>query len=259
MLHWIIVVAAAATVAGLAWWVGALRRSGALAATGVGATVLGFAGIGAALVLLFFFVTSSVLSAAPGAGERSARGARQVLANGGVATLAAVFWGVYPPAAIAFLGSLAAATADTWATEVGVRLAARPRSILSLQPRPRGASGAVSVPGTLAAVLGAVAVAGAGRWLVVPGVGGGEAVAAVTLAGVVGSTLDSVLGDGLQAVYRCPACGASPEVASHRDCRVRAKRISGVPGLDNDAVNWLTTIAGAAAAVAVHVVLSGQA
>lgn len=254
VIHWIIVVAAAAVVAALALWAGALRPSGAVAATGVGASVLGFGGIGPALVLVFFFVSSSALSAAPGGGPRSARAARQVLANGGIAALAALFYSSHPLAALAFLGALAAATADTWATEVGVRLGRTPRSILSFQPRAPGASGAISTPGTLAAAAGTLAVAGAGAWLVTSG---GDVALAVAAAGFVGSVVDSVLGDGLQAVYSCPACGASPEVARHEGCRVRAVRVSGVPGLDNDVVNWLTTFSGAALAVVLRGLVFG--
>ena len=249
VIHWIIVVAAAAVVAGLALWTGALRPSGAVAATGVGASVLGFAGVGPALVLVFFFASSSALSAVPGGGPRSARAARQVLANGGIAALAAFFYRSHPLASIAFLGALAAATADTWATEVGVRLGRTPRSILTFQPRPPGASGAISTPGTLAAAVGALGVASTGAWLVAPG---GEVALAVAAAGFVGSAVDSVLGDRLQAVYRCPACGSSPEVARHDGCQVRALRVAGVPGLDNDAVNWITTFSGAVLALVLH-------
>ena len=54
------------------------------------------------------------------------------------------------------LGTLAAATADTWATEVGTLAGGTPRSIRTLRPVPAGTSGGVSVVGTLASVLGAL-------------------------------------------------------------------------------------------------------
>ncbi len=245
MTEVMIALVAAAAVSTAAWRLAALTRSGAVAATLVGATVLHFAGLGAAVVLVFFFVTSSALSALPPRGARSARGARQVVANGSVAALAAALVAVYRPAGIAFLGATAAATADTWATEIGVRFGRRPRSILSLRPQPAGTSGAVSLAGTAAAAAGALAVALAGGWLVV------NAEAAwlpIATAGLVGSLADSALGAGFQARYHCPACAAAPEVARHDGCTVRAARISGIPGLDNDAVNWLAT--GGAAALA---------
>lgn len=230
-----------------AWRLGALRGSGALAGTLVGVVVLVFAGIGAAAVLVSFFVTSSALSQLPPSGERSARNARQVLANGSVAAVAAALSSVSAVAVTAFLGAVAAATADTWATEIGVRWGRQPRSLLTLQPRPAGTSGAVSLPGTIAALAGALAVGLAGHWWLAEI--GGRAAVAVALAGFGGSLVDSVLGAGPQAVYDCRQCGASPQVARHNGCPFVATRIAGVPGLDNDLVNWIATGTGAALAV----------
>ena len=242
-----IAIGAAGGVSVSAWRLGALSRSGAVAGTVVGAVVFGFGGFDAALVLVLFFVSSSALSLLPPAGERSARDARQVLANGSVAAVAAAVTVWIPEASVAFLGAVAAATADTWATEIGVRLGKTPRSILTLRRQVPGTSGAVSFPGTLAAATGALTVAGVGNWLI-PGATV-DGLVAVAAAGLLGSIVDSVLGAGLQARYRCPACGASPEVARHAGCELRAERISGVPGLDNDAVNLLATVTGAAVAL----------
>lgn len=241
--------AAAAAVSTAAWRFGALTGGGAVAATLVGGAVFGFGGLGPAVVLVLFFVSSSALSALPGGGSRARRGARQVIANGSVAALAASLHAAHDLMGLVFLGSVAAATADTWATEIGVRLGRQPRSILTLRPRPAGSSGAVSIPGTLGAAGGSLAVALAGTGLVAgPGAAGLVAVAA---GGFIGSLVDSALGDALQAVYRCPACGARPEVARHEGCAVRAARVAGLPGLDNDVVNWLATTAGGAVTVIV--------
>ncbi len=242
----LLAVAAAAAVSLAAWRFKALTGTGAVAATLVGGTVLFFAGLGAAFVLVLFFVTSSALSAVPPGSERGARGARQVLANGSVAAVAAAFVSVYAPASVAFLGAIAAAAADTWATEIGVRLGGSPRSILTMRPQPPGTSGAVSLPGTGAAAAGSLAVGLAGVWLVP---GAAASWVTVAAAGFLGSLVDSVLGAALQAEYRCTACGATPQVARHPDCPMRAARTSGVPGLDNDAVNWLMTASAAGAAL----------
>lgn len=247
MLEWLMALAAAGSVSVVAWRLGALSVSGALAGTLVGAVVLASAGIGAAVVLVLFFVTSSALSALPPSGERSARNARQVLANGSIAAVAAALSGSGAAASMAFLGALGAATADTWATEAGVRLGRRPRSLLTLQPRPPGTSGAVSWPGTAAALAGALAVGLAGHWWL-SGLRRRDAMA-IAIAGFAGSLIDSLLGAGLQAIYHCGRCGASPQVAWHAGCPEKAVRIRGVPGLDNDIVNWITTGTGAAVAV----------
>jgi uncharacterized protein (TIGR00297 family) len=247
---WLIALAAAGAVSFTAWRLGALSLSGALSGSLVGAVVFHFAGLGAAAVLVLFFVTSSALSALPPAGERTARNARQVMANGSIAAGAAVATALFDfetAAEVAFLGAVAAATADTWATEIGVRWGRRPRSLLTLQRQPPGTSGAVSLPGSAAALVGALAVGSAGAWWLV-GLHGRDAVA-VALAGFIGSLVDSLLGAGPQAVYDCRACGASPQVARHSGCETRASRVRGVPGLDNDVVNWVATGMGAAAAL----------
>lgn len=238
---------AAAAVAVPAWRLRALSGGGALVATVIGATTLAAAGLGAAVLMVLFFVTASALSRLPGYRERSRRGSRQVLANGSVAALAALAYRFEPLAAPALIGAIAAATADTWATEVGTRWGGTPRRVLTLRTVPAGTSGAISATGTLAAIAGALAVSGTGA-LLMSGVGT-SVIPAAALAGLVGSLFDSVLGDGLQASYRCPGCGASPEVARHEGCHKKAVRTAGLPGLDNDAVNWLATAAGAASSV----------
>ncbi len=91
-------------------------------------------------------------------GKGGARDALQVLANGGVATACAVLFALAhdPRWAWAFAGAYAAATADTWATEIGTLARRAPRSIFTLRPIATGLSGGITLPGTLAEVAGAL-------------------------------------------------------------------------------------------------------
>ncbi len=245
MLHWIQAALAAAAVAGIAWRAHTLKGSGAIGATIIGTLVFGFGGLAAAAMLVFFFISSSALSRLNRGERRSRRGFSQVFANGSIAAAAAASMGVLPGASAAYLGALAAATADTWATAIGVRFGGTPRSILSFKHTAPGASGAVTCLGTIASALGALSVGLAGQLLLrLPLCGW----VAVTVAGFFASLLDSLLGDSLQAVYRCRECGERPEVARHDGCPARAERQAGIPGLDNDVVNWIATLAGAGGA-----------
>jgi uncharacterized protein (TIGR00297 family) len=234
-------------VAAVAYWRRALSLDGAIAAAVLGGLVFLTGGVPAAASLLAFFGSSSALSrlgqSRKAAGPLAqAKGARrdvwQVLANGGVATLCIVF-----RQRQGFVGSLAAAGADTWATEVGM-LAGRPRLITTLRPVVPGTSGAITLAGLAASAGGALLVGLA--WSVSGGRGAGVRVA--LMAGVSGSLVDSVLGATLQAVYRCEACGAATEVPRHSPCGQPARLVGGQPWITNDTVNALATLAGAAVA-----------
>jgi uncharacterized protein (TIGR00297 family) len=157
----------------------------------------------------------------------------------------------------AFLGALATAGADTWATELGLLASAPPRLVTTLRPVAPGTSGAVSLPGTLAAAGGALTVGAA--WGVTSALGGGpapgqarrgprplEAVLLAGVAGTAGAFVDSLLGATVQGAYWCPTCREPLEVALHPRCGGRAILVRGWPWLDNDAVNALATATGAA-------------
>lgn len=164
-----------------------LTRRGAAAALAIGlATVWGFGWRGLFL-LLAFFVSSNLLTTAAKGGE--GRNERQVLANGGVAALAALAgsWA-------AFAGSIAAATADTWATEIGRHSRTAPRLITNGRPVPAGTDGGITLLGTVGGFAGAGFIAGL-AFMVEPRVA-----VAVGAAGVFGLLLDSFLGATLQGV-----------------------------------------------------------
>jgi uncharacterized protein (TIGR00297 family) len=60
---------------------------------------------------------------------------------------------------------LAAATADTWATELGGLWGKRAFTLWPIREVPPGTSGAVSIPGLVAALAGAALISGLGLWL----------------------------------------------------------------------------------------------
>jgi uncharacterized protein (TIGR00297 family) len=238
----------AAAVALIAWRFRALSASGAIAATIVGACVFGAGGWPYAAVLFAFFVPSTLLSRIGRArkrglvdtGKHGARDAWQVLANGGVAALCAVLAAATNAHAIAlaFAGAFAAASADTWGTEIGTLVKMRPRSILTFKPLPTGLSGGVTLPGTLAEVAGACVV-GVVAWAL--GIGMWWIVAA---GGVIGALADSLLGASAQELRYCPACRRECETDPHVCGSVTVLR-RGVHWMSNDAVNACATAAGA--------------
>jgi uncharacterized protein (TIGR00297 family) len=125
----------------------------------------------------------------------------------------------------AFAGALAAAAADTWATEIGAHSRTPPRLITSGATVSAGANGGVTLLGTAGGVLGA-AVIGALFWLLEPRATGpgsahpGWSAVVVAGAGVFGMLFDSLLGATVQGPFQDK-------------------------WMDNDAVNLAMTLAGA--------------
>ncbi|MGA7746527.1 MAG: DUF92 domain-containing protein [Candidatus Aquilonibacter sp.] len=227
-----------------------LSRSGAIAAVIVGIVVLGIGGWRGAVVLFAFFIPSTLLSHVGRArkrefvdiGKQGARDAWQVGANGGVATLAMLASLHYgPPMLAAFAGALAAASADTWATEIGTLARGEPRSILTFRPLATGLSGGITLQGSLAQLGGAALIALVALSLHV------APFWPVFAGGVIGSIADSVLGATLQALRYCPQCRRDCETNPHV-CGTPTVIRRGLSWFDNDAVNFAATICGAAVA-----------
>ena len=214
-----------------------LTPGGVAAALLVGAAVwwgLGWAG----LVPLFAFLLSGSLLTRLATGQSATRRARQVLANGGVTAVLALL-GTWPAA----MGALAAATADTWATEIGAFSPTNPHDIVTGRQVPRGRSGGITPLGTMGGVLGAIAIAAVAA-LVAPqrrfGLAGAMLAAAAGIFGMLG---DSLLGATLQGRYTCPVCNAVAEQPG--TCHAPLGLTRGVPWLDNDAVNLASCCLGA--------------
>lgn len=133
-------------------------------------------------------------------GAEGERGVGNVLGNGLAAALVALSLLLAPvvpqrAAELAFATAIAAVTADTLASEVGV-LASRARSILvPFAPAQVGTNGAVSLLGQSAAAFGALAIAAAAMPLL--GIGWGLAWVPA-LVGFLGCQVDSVLGATLE-------------------------------------------------------------
>lgn len=238
----------------------AARRARALSASGaVAAALLGTAAVAAGwdwgALLVAFFVASSLLShlrredkaAAAGiAAKGNERDAAQVLANGALFALAALGYAYAPGAGWQAIGggALAAATADTWSTEIGMLAPHPPRSVITLRPVSAGTSGGVTLLGLLAGVLGASfiqVVAVLVRWPF-------RAAVAILAGGVAGTVADSLCGALVQERRWCDACGVATERRVHR-CGQPTRIVGGIPRLDNDAVNALATLTGALTAM----------
>lgn len=262
-LIWIgLAVVFAGAVAGAAYRFGMLNCSGALAAFLLGVLVFGFGGLSWTVVLLTFFLSSSLLSKAFRHKKRqldekyakgSKRDAGQVLANGGVAGLTVILHLVFPDSSLPWVGfcaAFAAANADTWATELGVLSWTPPRLLTSGKAVPMGTSGGITKIGTLSAVAGALLIA-------MVSIPFPESAAhnrliftlLILTAGFLGSLVDSWLGATIQAIYWCPSCGKETEQHPQHRCGGGTTRVRGWAWMTNDWVNALCTLSSSLIAV----------
>lgn len=272
----LLTLALAALMAGGAYRARALSRGGAVAAFLAGAAIFGLGGALWGLLLLFFFVSASGLSfwregeKRAMIRDRGAKGSRrdwrQVAANGGlVGSLLALLQaagqaGWLPELDLlpAFAGLMAAVTADTWATELGLLSPSPPRLITSGETVPPGMSGGVTVLGLAAAAAGGLAMGGVAalgslleqalalRALDLALVDG-AALARLALlspvAGLSAAAVDSYLGATVQAAFRGRG-GRETEVGRGSDGEP-LPLLRGWAWMDNDRVNLLAGAFGA--------------
>ncbi len=233
-----------------AWIKKSVTGTGALLGLAIGLSLYFFGGIVLWLVLVFFFMSSTII----GRLERRYRpdieriihksGTRdwlQVAANG---LPAAVFVIIHYISGKSFwltasYASLAAATADTWASEIGVLSKKKPISLLTFRHVDAGVSGGITLLGTSASAAGALFSALIA--LSAPQIGILQALF-VFIGGNMGSLSDSLLGASLQAKYIDSEQGYITE-HSYKNVRV-----AGFQWMTNDMVNLLSvSIAGTGA------------
>jgi uncharacterized protein (TIGR00297 family) len=228
-----------------------LTISGSVATFILALIIFGIGGWQWTVPIVSFFLLSSLLSKY---GSRrkspydsvfeksSTRDWGQVVANGGVAAIITILSAVFPAYDLypLYLGALAAATADTWGTEIGILGRGITVSVLTFRPVATGTSGGISEKGTYGGAAGAAIIALAGY----PWYTELQTAFIVIAAGIIGSLADSFIGATLQAQYKCSVCGKATERAEH--CSHPTDLSRGLKWIGNDVVNGICTLVGAA-------------
>lgn len=253
LIQWVLGLVLAAAVSYTASRFKLVTASGAWSALVLGWLTFGSGGLDWAAVLLTFFISSSLLSkmlkkqkadVESNYAKGSRRDVGQVLANGGVAGIFALLHLFFPPSLLPWIGfcaSLAAANADTWATELGVLNRKQPVLITNRRQVEAGTSGAISLAGTLAAAAGALTVGLVSSLFAPSGLSIVDRIGLVVVilaAGLIGSLVDSYLGATVQAVYVCSTCGRKTEKHPIHSCGGRTNQVGGWRWLTNDWVNF---------------------
>ncbi len=224
-----LIVAITVAFAALGHLVRGVTRSGAVAGAIVCFALFASAGPGAFAALLSVFGVTWVATRVGrsrkqrlGTAERGeGRTASQVLANVGIAAVCAVLYAALraPSMLLAMAAALAEAAADTVSSECGQAFSTRARLITNWQSVAAGTDGGITMAGTLS---GAVAAFLVSLMCVVSGMVAGRWLWVASIAGILGMLADSYLGAWFERRG----------------------------GLSNDAVNFISTILAAVAALA---------
>lgn len=154
----------------------------------------------------------------------------------------------------AFVGVIAVATADTWATEIGVMSRHQPSLVNSGRPVPAGTPGAVSLLGLVSAAGGAwlVGFAALAFYFIIALIGEQPWMGVLLwlptgalLGGLVGSVVDSFLGAVAQGMYYCEHCQRASEDAVHT-CGLPARQTRGWAWLTSQGVDVVGSLVSAA-------------
>jgi len=254
-------------IAFIAYRARSLSKSGAVAASLVGGGIFGLGGLPWAVLLLVFFISSSGLSKVfsrrkAALDEKFSKGSRrdweQVLANGGLGTLLAIGFALFPPqnwAWAAFIGAMAAVNADTWATEIGVLNPQPPRLITTGAVVERGTSGGVSIYGYLA-IFGGAGLIGLSSLFFTSGVAWWVGPLAALAGGLAGASFDSWLGATVQAIYFCPVCSKETEKHPQHSCGASTRFQRGWRWVSNEVINFACSLTGAVVAVGIWILFS---
>jgi uncharacterized protein (TIGR00297 family) len=238
---WLVAVGLNTVLLGVAWIAPKklLTPSGLLHAWVLGVLLWGILGWQGYLVVMFYFLVGSAVTRigmaqkeAEGIAEKrsGARGPENVWGSALTGTLCALGILVVraldldpklitPLLLLGFVASFSTKLSDTCASEVGKAYGKRTFLITNLQPVPRGTEGAVSLEGTLAGIVGSLAIAFVG-W-----------------------------GVGLIDLWGILWCAIAAFIATNIESLIGATLQARVVWLTNEVVNFLNTLIGAIVAV----------
>ncbi|MBD3226760.1 MAG: DUF92 domain-containing protein [Candidatus Lokiarchaeota archaeon] len=252
--------------------------SGLIAGLFVGLAVWIFGGWSWFVVILFFHLFAALMTkfkykkkekSGLAQEKGGARGWPNVLANGVIAATLSLITGIYFLITtttldiffFGFVGAVAAMTADTTATELGLLSKSDPRLVTTFKKCVPGTSGGITLLGELAALFGS-AIIGLVGWILAifnlisinlpfkyPILIGG------ILGGILGCLIDSIIGATVQGLYKCKTCDKITEKKVH-GCGSITNHIQGIKFIDNNIVNLLGSISGAVFSMIFYLIIN---
>ena len=244
-------------IAIISYKVKSLSLNGAVGAWMLGTIIFGIGGMEWMIPMILFFVIASILSHIGGNykyilkdifEKTGKRDFFQVFANGGLAVITTLLFYFTKSNIwyIIYLGTVAAAMADTCGTELGTFSKILPRNILNFKILPMGSSGGITFLGTIGALFGSLLIAISGIFVYnyYHDINlSNSLIIWITVAGLFGMIIDSILGLTIQAQYKCPTCKKLTEKTFHCN-EDNLALFRGIKWFNNDIVNLSCTFSG---------------
>lgn len=141
---------------------------------------------------------------------------------------------------IGFISSIAIATGDTLATEIGLLSKNDPKLITNLKKVEAGRSGGITTLGLIASFFGILSIIISS--LFVGFIVDYYIILIIIIGSFLGILIDSIIGATVQSQYYCKQCNKYTELAVHHN--KNNELISGLSYIDNNIVNLLSIMLG---------------
>jgi len=195
-----------------------LDISGVHSSTLLGLTIMIFGGLNWFFILLSFYIVGCIFTrykydykSSLGIAEekKGKRGYANVFGNGLAGTVCAIFYGISHSISslavsfflvLAFIGSIATATGDTMASEIGQTYKGKTVLITNLKPVFSGTNGGITIIGELSALAGSFIIYSVALVSDLP-ITGLKSLVAIICGSFIGINIDSVLGATIEDMY----------------------------------------------------------
>ena len=215
-----------------------LTLPGLIAAWIMGIIITYFGGISAFIALALTFILTIMSDKLKKTKEDKRRNIYQIFSNVLTCSVSLVLYYFFKNEVfiVVYYAVIGGSLADTLASSIGPLAKEKPIHPLTLKKMEIGESGAISILGLVVSLLGGLIIGVVYYFTYFKVLN----LVLISLMGLFGSYVDSLLGALFQAKYECNKCHEYTENSIH--CGLNAKLIKGIGFINNNAVNFSSNV-----------------